>query len=411
MLLRMLPKYYEYLRTTPKTLLCRFYGCYAITMHGQSVYFVCMESLFHNAKQIHEKYDLKGSWVDRSASKRPHSKRPSASSAGSSGAADEHTTANSNHPPATPHHPPPLQPRHAPDSSCATTSLRTRKDNDLTRKLRLPPHTAAALRRQCEMDAELLHSLNVMDYSLLLGVHHPHLEADTPAGAAGGGSPTWDDGETTPRPPASPRGRTAHSRPRTGTDGGHEASSPRWHKVPATPATAGGSIAGVFSPSAASTHPGARPDGSSPIVFESHETGDIYYIGIIDLFQAWTWSKRLERLVKIALWCRCGPSAAGMSVVEPRQYCARFVRMVDRILENDSISSPRHNGYQPPRGGVAKDDDALSPGLAQRSYGAGSGLARNGAAAGGAAEWVDDASAPGDEPWRAVEARPRCMSV
>ena len=100
-----------------------------------------------------------------------------------------------------------------------------------------------------------------------------------------------------------------------------------------------------------------------------------------------------------------------MSVVEPRQYCARFVRMVDRILENDSISSPRHNGYQPPRGGVAKDDDALSPGLAQRSYGAGSGLARNGAAAGGAAEWVDDASAPGDEPWRAVEARPRCMSV
>ena len=54
-LLRMLPKYYEYLRTSPDTLLCRFYGCYAITMHGQSVYFVCMASLFHNAPQIHEK--------------------------------------------------------------------------------------------------------------------------------------------------------------------------------------------------------------------------------------------------------------------------------------------------------------------------------------------------------------------
>ena len=36
-LLRMLPKYYEYLRTSPRTLLCRFYGCYAITMHGQTV--------------------------------------------------------------------------------------------------------------------------------------------------------------------------------------------------------------------------------------------------------------------------------------------------------------------------------------------------------------------------------------
>ena len=40
----------------------------------------------------------------------------------------------------------------------------------------------------------------------------------------------------------------------------------------------------------------------------------------------------VERVVKMLLWCRCGRSAAGMSVVEPLQYAQRFLRMIDRIL-------------------------------------------------------------------------------
>ena len=64
-LLRMLPDYCEYLKRAPGSLLSRFYGCYSLTMFGQTVHFVVMESLFAGAPPLHEKYDLKGSWVDR----------------------------------------------------------------------------------------------------------------------------------------------------------------------------------------------------------------------------------------------------------------------------------------------------------------------------------------------------------
>ena len=43
-------------------------------------------------------------------------------------------------------------------------------------------------------------------------------------------------------------------------------------------------------------------------------------------------AKRLERLMKMVLRCRCGASAEGMSVVEPRAYASRFNRMIERLL-------------------------------------------------------------------------------
>jgi 1-phosphatidylinositol-4-phosphate 5-kinase len=55
-LLRMLPRYYDYQRRSPGTLLCRYYGCYAVTIHSQARTFVVMESLFHSAPPIHERY-------------------------------------------------------------------------------------------------------------------------------------------------------------------------------------------------------------------------------------------------------------------------------------------------------------------------------------------------------------------
>ena len=87
-------------------------------MHSQCRHFVVMESLFFNSESIHEKYDLKGSWVDRR--------------------------------------------RHV-----GATYL----DLDMRRKLLLPTPVGAELLRQCTLDVALLRGLNIMDYSLLLGVH------------------------------------------------------------------------------------------------------------------------------------------------------------------------------------------------------------------------------------------------
>jgi len=57
----------------------------------------------------------------------------------------------------------------------------TRKDNDLTSKLRLQPAVREALYAQCEADVALLRSLRIMDYSLLLGIHYPASPTSAPS--------------------------------------------------------------------------------------------------------------------------------------------------------------------------------------------------------------------------------------
>jgi 1-phosphatidylinositol-4-phosphate 5-kinase len=174
----------------------------------------------------------------------------------------------------------------------------TRKDNDLACKLRLGGAARERLVAQCAADAALLRSLNVMDYSLLLGIHHP----DTPAD---------------PHDERSPRHR-----------------QPTPHAL-ATPA-----------PGAAGRRAGARARGH-PYVYHSSDAhgggGAVYYVCIIDLLQTWTVAKRLERLLKMSLCCRCGDAASGMSVVEPHHYAERFVRMIDRIVD-----SPRQEPVEQP---------------------------------------------------------------
>ena len=294
-LLRMLPRYYEYLRRSPRTLLCRFYGCYAITMHSQSVYFVTMESLFHSALPLHEKYDLKGSWVDRSR------RMPYAHHAARAG---DQFESRGGAPP-------------------------TRKDNDLTRKLRLTPGAREALRTQCAADAEMLCSLNVMDYSLLLGVHRP------------GAAPTTE-GEAATSQQSSEGGAHSGSRP---ADGRGSRSSPL-PRQPPSPAAMGSprpllapKATGYEPPQAGPSElpscrtPSIAAEGPQAFTASADEGGAVYYVGIIDLLQTWSIAKRVERFLKVALLCRCGAAAAGMSVIEPASYADRFVRMIDRILD------------------------------------------------------------------------------
>ena len=142
-LLQALPSYFEHLRASPRSLLARLFGCYAITMHDATRYFVVMESLFHGVERIHEKYDLKGSWVGRSVR--------------------------------------------------TLSRDATLLDNDLARKLKLPPRDAARLAAQCARDAQLLRALNIMDYSLLLGVRlvAPSERAGPAAAARHDGPCVW----------------------------------------------------------------------------------------------------------------------------------------------------------------------------------------------------------------------------
>ena len=77
------------------------------------------------------------------------------------------------------------------------------------------------------------------------------------------------------------------------------------------------------------------------------EAPSVYYIGLIDILQRFTWRKWLERAAKTTLLMR--PSA-GVSAVPPDQYAARFrARVVSQLLHGfvDGEVHPDHALYAP----------------------------------------------------------------
>jgi 1-phosphatidylinositol-4-phosphate 5-kinase len=66
-LLSILPDYLAHVEKYENTLLCRIYGVHRVKQPGnKKIHFVVMENIFPPNKDIHEVYDLKGSLVGRS---------------------------------------------------------------------------------------------------------------------------------------------------------------------------------------------------------------------------------------------------------------------------------------------------------------------------------------------------------
>ena len=55
----------------------------------------------------------------------------------------------------------------------------------------------------------------------------------------------------------------------------------------------------------------------------------VFYLGVVDILQEWTWQKKFERLFKI-MFQSAEPD--GLSAVPPRQYCNRFQFKMRDIL-------------------------------------------------------------------------------
>ncbi|KAG2429673.1 hypothetical protein HYH02_014011 [Chlamydomonas schloesseri] len=158
-LLELLPKYYSYMEGQPQNLVIRFFGVHGVKqVHGRTVRFVVMHNMFNTDLQIHKKFDLKGS-------------------------TDGRTTG----PGVSPNDPKTVF-----------------KDLDLDLQFLLDPAHHAALIRQIHNDAEFLRTVEVMDYSLLLGIHfcgRARLAAAAEAAAAAaaeGGSMTGPAGGAAP---------------------------------------------------------------------------------------------------------------------------------------------------------------------------------------------------------------------
>ena len=174
-LLEVLCHYFEHVTKHPSTLLPRFCGLYEVSEKGRDVV-ICIEAnAFSSQCPIHERYDLKGSVVGRMTREEDKAK----------------------------------------DGKVIL------KDLDLTRQLPVGGLYRSLLLMQLKSDCQFLESLEIVDYSLLLGVHNPkRLEqqqaeaavaavsagaaAAAAAGAAAGARRSGDE-EATPasKPPAS----------------------------------------------------------------------------------------------------------------------------------------------------------------------------------------------------------------
>ncbi len=126
---KILRSYYEHVQTNPDTLLSQFYGLHRVKIpYGKKIHFVVMNNLFPPHRDIHQTFDLKGSTIGRDFKEEDLAKNPRA----------------------------------------------TLKDLNWLRRgmhLELGPAKRDVFLAQVQRDVKLLQQLNIMDYSLLVGIH------------------------------------------------------------------------------------------------------------------------------------------------------------------------------------------------------------------------------------------------
>lgn len=228
----MLPYYFLYIRKNPNTLLPRFYGVYSMKHEGIGgmVRFVVMNNVFATPSPLNEVYDLKGSTLGRSSGE------------------------------------------DVPKGSLL-------KDLDIKRKFHLPD--AAVEERfleQLQADSQFLAQHNVMDYSLLVGIHYDN-----------------DEGKEKTRRKLI-----------------------EWTRYYSEDS----SFKSLF-----------QSDGSGMAGWNAEtKTREVYFIGIIDILQKYTPKKKIEHFLKSIPY-----KANTVSVVEPSFYARRFYNFLRGVCAASPI--------------------------------------------------------------------------
>jgi hypothetical protein len=170
-LLSILNDYREHLKNNPDSLIVRFLGLHALTFYGKEFTFVVMRNIFPTSIIINERFDIKGSWVDRSADLPAPGKRKicrHCSALFTVGSSDR-----------------------CPEIVGHHEANVVFKDNDLSKKIRLKPLEAFSVLEALNKDSDALCRMGIMDYSLLIGVRNATYDVDqltnnyTPPSAAG----------------------------------------------------------------------------------------------------------------------------------------------------------------------------------------------------------------------------------
>ncbi|KAK3036393.1 hypothetical protein RJ639_032162 [Escallonia herrerae] len=297
-LLQMLPNYHHHVRTYENTLITKFFGLHRIKpSSGQKFRFVVMGNMFCTELRIHRRFDLKGSSLGRSADKVE---------------IDENTTL---------------------------------KDLDLNYCFYLEPSWREALLKQIEIDSKFLEAENIMDYSLLLGVHYrapQHLRT-----LMSYNHRVVTDGlgivaeEESMEDEISPQGLVLV--PRGDEDNsvvmGPHVRGSRLRTSSATgdeevdlllPGTARLQIQlGVNMPARAELIPGEEE------IQMFHEVYDVVlYLGIIDILQEYNIHKKIEHAYKSIQF-----DSLSISAVDPTFYSQRFLEFIQRVFPTNVAAS------------------------------------------------------------------------
>lgn len=167
---------------------------------------------------------------------------------------------------------------------------RSLKDNDLQFHFRVSESAARNIIVQCALDARFLRSCNIMDYSLLVGVHDVEIRHDWSRKEYPHIYDENDDETRSIERSGSATLRHAHI----------------------------SSVSGVYSRGVPATNivgPG------------------VFHFGIVDVLQRWNWTKRFEQVFKIIFRCHCADYLE-LSAVEPEFYATRFLKMVRRVFND-----------------------------------------------------------------------------
>mmetsp|Transcript_33955 Transcript_33955/g.72517 ORF Transcript_33955/g.72517 Transcript_33955/m.72517 type:complete len:431 (-) Transcript_33955:49-1341(-) len=281
-LMAALPQYHAHLMQHRFTLLCRFFGLHRVHHRsGKRVYFAVMGNVFPIDKPIHERYDLKGSTRNRFT-----------------------TDAERQDP---------------------NVVLKDLDFINARRKLQLGEDKKRRLLTQIKKDCELLERLEVIDYSMLIGIHRSAASTTTrraprPAsmfyklaaggeGEAGGGGASGDAGG--------------------GFAGGlWEAEHQRGAAVKIVDTVSQEELHDQISRRGRQADEESESELADDSGSEATELyKEVYYVGVIDILCEYGLKKQLEHHYKAA---KHGEKvgAQNFSVVDPLQYSSRFQNFV-----------------------------------------------------------------------------------
>ncbi|KAL5562807.1 hypothetical protein UlMin_032554 [Ulmus minor] len=295
-LLKMLPNLYHHVGEHENTLITKFFGLHRIKLRGvRKVRFVVMGNMFYTELRIHRRYDLKGSTHGRFTNK---------------------------------------------DKISQNTTL---KDLDLNYEFHMDKLLRASLFKQILLDSMFLESQQIIDYSLLVGLHFRAPEQlkslEPPGSMPNRESLPSDNGENSQddllQIPPNGLLLVTHEPSSSTAPGPHirgkplKAYSMGDREVDVLlPGTGRLRVQlGVNMPAKANRQllHMEEDDSTEVELFEVYDV--VLYLGIIDILQEYNIRKKLEHKYKSM---RFDPMS--VSVVEPHLYARRFISFLEKVF-------------------------------------------------------------------------------